>query len=111
MVDTPELTFVDRFGDALTPTKWARMIIDYGVGVRLAESTIPSPLGDIIVRTVWTGIDDQTTGGAGLGPFVTLRAPLGRFYTALESYRSDVQARAGHTMWVTRVSNVLQDNR
>lgn len=108
MIDTPgPMRLVDRDGNELDHTRWGRMMCDLGVGHRIAETTVPTGWTDVLVRTMFTGLDDRVTGGQGLGPYVTVRAPLGRLFTVLQSYDTEPEARAGHTVWVVRAAPVL----
>lgn len=104
MADSDGTRFINRYGDPLRFNQWIKVMLEHGIGLRLAESCVPSPLGDVVLRTLWTGIDSP-----GAGPFVTVRAPLGRFYCVLDTYRTEEGARAGHTRWVVRAAAATTD--
>lgn len=106
--DRPQVTrvtrYVDRLGRRINVTQWADLCAEHGVGVSIAEQTVPHPqLGDLMVRTKWLGtvipeLDVQPWGTA-------VRVQPAGPWQELEQYDSEAAALAGHTRWVVAVVN------
>ncbi len=96
------MEFVNPSGEKLSAVQWYRQAAEMGMGVPLSETTAPGALGDITIRTVWTGIS-----GSGFRPFRTMRLVVGRrLWETLEEYDADTAAMAGHMLWIRRLTPV-----
>lgn len=77
--------------------RWLGLATTFGIGLVLAETTLPSLLGDMMLRTVWLGV---STDDGSVKAYRTLRQVLGRGWCSLQEYEDEADARAGHMRWV-----------
>ncbi len=94
-----DLTFHDRDGSTLEFKQWLDIAVAYGMGIPLAETTMPHELGDITIRTVWLGITEDE---GRCKQYLILRGIRGRRWTCLEMLDKEEDARANHHLWCLR---------
>jgi hypothetical protein len=98
----PVTGYVDPLGEPVTVEQWAQLCKDGGVGITLAETTVPTRDGDLIVRTKWFGTVfpelDVRPFGTATSP--TASSPTGGCWSEREQYDTEAGARAGHYRWI-----------
>ncbi len=101
------MKYIDRGGNVIDEREWYRMTSYLGIGLVLAETTLPHALGEITLRTVFVGVredsPDLTPYSQAILPYRTMRLLIGRVnWETLQTYDKEADARAGHIAWVVR---------
>lgn len=110
------MRYVDRAGNPIEEREWYAMTGSLGIGTVLAETTLPHVLGEITIRTVFIGVQEdrpsEVTYSQAMLPYRTMRLINGRVcWETLETYDGDAAARAGHIRWCVRVADVKHEDR
>lgn len=96
--------YVDEKGNEITVHQWIALLKGTGMGNVLAQSTVPTPQGDVDVKTLWVGMDFPEVD---VKPFGTARSPAGLDqWTECEQYDTKDEALRGHTRWCWRLHEV-----
>ncbi len=100
------MSFVDEEGNEVDITTWMELSRSTSLGVVVLESTVPRVTGDVIFRTVWTGI---VVPECDVRPFATGKAPgPDGPWTTVEQYDRREDAINGHRKHVLALLTFTQ---
>jgi hypothetical protein len=99
-----DLRYVDENGTEITFKEYVALQRAQGVGYPLMETVVPTPNGDVKIKTMWFGTDFPEND---IKPFGTARAPDGTDgWSECEQYDTKADALRGHTRWSAHIGGL-----